>query len=101
MCCGLLVVLLASGTALNAQVTGAIHNGQTTLVLQAGREEPRLVSLRSGNLPAWPNGISELLIDSVEEGSRPVSLHWKLDERESHMGARAAIFVSQSSSPRP
>jgi hypothetical protein len=53
-CCGLLVVLLASFTALNAQVTGSLHNGQTTLVLQAGREEPRLVSLRSGKLNREP-----------------------------------------------
>jgi hypothetical protein len=96
----LLVVLLASGTALSAQVAGSVHNGQTTLVLQAGREEPRVVSLQSGKLPAWPNGISERLIDSVEESGRTVSLHWKLDERDSHISERAATFVYQTSSPR-
>src|ERR1700677_1234369 len=100
MCCGLLVVLLASGTALNAQVTGSIHNGQTTLVLQAGSEEPRLVSLQSGKLLAWPNGISERLIDSVEEGGRTVSLHWEFDERDSYITGHAAAFVYQSSVPR-
>jgi alpha-galactosidase len=99
-CCGLLVVLLALGTALNAQVTGSIHTGQTTLVLQAGREEPRLVSLQSGKFPAWPNGISERLIGSVEEGGRTVSLHWKLDERDSHITERVATFVYQSAPPR-
>jgi hypothetical protein len=98
-CCGLLVVLLASG-ALNAQMTGSIHNEQTTVVLQGGMEEPRLVSLQSGRLAAWPNGISERLINSIEESGRTVSLHWKLDERDSHVTGRAATFVYQSSSPR-
>jgi Melibiase len=99
-CCGWLILLLIPGTALHAQVAGSIRNQQTTLVLQAGREEPRLVSLQSGSLPAWPNGISERLIDSIEEDGRTVSLHWKLDERDSHISGRTATFVYQSSSPR-
>src|ERR1700677_2763369 len=99
-CCGLLLVLMASGPALNAQLSGSIHTGQTTLVLQAGREEPRLVSLQSGKFLAWPNGISERLIDSVQKGGRTVSLRWELDERDSHITGRAATFVYQSSSPR-
>src|SRR5580698_5464482 len=99
-CCGWLLLLLTSGTALHSQVAGSIGNRQTTLVLQAGREEPRLVSLQSGSFPVWPNGISERLIDSVEENGRTVSLHWKLDERDSHITGRTASFVYQSSSPR-
>src|SRR3984885_9447370 len=97
-CCGWLLLLLTSGTALLSQVS--IGNRQTTLVLQAGREEPRLVSLQSGNFPAWPNGISERLIDSVEEDGHTVSLHWKLDDREIHIPGRTATFVYQSSFPR-
>src|ERR1700761_8759855 len=99
-CCGWLVFLLIPGTALHSQVAGSIRNQQTTLVLQAGREEPRLVSLQSGSFPAWPNGISERLIDSIEEDGRTVSLHWKLDEQDSHITGRTATFVYQSSSPR-
>ena len=99
-CCGWLLLLLTAGRALHAQVAGSIGNRQTTLVLQAGREEPRLVSLQSGSFPVWPNGISERLIDSVEENGRTVSLHWKLDERDSHITGRTATFVYQSSSPR-
>jgi hypothetical protein len=98
-CCGWLL-LLTSGTALHSQVAPTIRNRQTTLVLQAGREEPRLVSLQSGNFPVWPNGISERLIDSIEEDGRTVSLHWKLDERDSHITGRSAAFVYQSTSPR-
>src|ERR1700733_9897063 len=99
-CCGWLLLVLTSGTALHSQVAGSIGNRQTTLVLQAGREEPRLVSLQSGSFPVWPHGISERLIDSVEENGRTVSLHWKLDERESHITGRTAIFVYQNSLPR-
>ncbi len=93
-------MLLAMGTAMNAQVNGSIHNGQTTLVLQAGREEPRLVSLQSGNFSAWSNGISEQLIGSIEVNGRNVFLHWKLDERESHISGRTATFIYQSALPR-
>jgi alpha-galactosidase len=99
-CCGLLVLLVVSGEPLNAQVKSTIQNGQTTLVLQAGREEPRLVSLQSGKLPAWPNAISERLIDSVEQDGRTASLHWKFDERDSRITEHSATFVYQSSSPR-
>jgi alpha-galactosidase len=98
-CCGWLL-LLTSGTVLHSQVAGSIGNRQTTLVLQAGREEPRLVSLQSGRFLAWRNGISERLIDSIEENGGTVSLHWKLDERDSHITGRTATFVYQSSSPR-
>ena len=97
---GLLVVLLASTAPLNAQVMATIQNRQTTLVLQAGREEPRLVSLQSGKLPAWSNAISEQLIDSVEQDGRTAFLRWKFDERDSRITERAATFVYQSSSPR-
>src|SRR5271156_5622999 len=99
-CCGWLILLLIPGTALHAQVAGSIRNQQTTLVLQAGREEPRLVSLQSGSFPAWANGISEQLIDSIEENGRTVSLHWKLDQRDSHITGRTASFVYRSTSPR-
>jgi alpha-galactosidase len=97
---GLLVVLLTSYIALNAQITGSVHNGQTTVVLHAGTQEPGLISLQSGKLPVWLNAVSEPLIDSVVEDDRSVPLHWKLDEHDSYITGRAAAFIYQSTSPR-
>ena len=98
--CFAFLLFLFGNASIEAQLTASLQTQQTTVTLQAGREEPRLLSLRGGSSPSWINQASAHLIASVEQDGHTVSVHWVLDQQASQVSQRAVSFVYESSSPR-
>jgi alpha-galactosidase len=83
----------------HAQTRAVVGTKQTTVALEAGKDQPRLISLKNGNHAPWNNAGSEALLPSVEIDGRQVALHWQLDREQSHVTATDATFVYQCASP--
>ncbi len=90
--------LLLSST-LFAQTTASLKTAQTTILVQAGAQAPRLLSVKTGAAKAWANSAPEQLIPTVEQDGHNMPLQWKLNKAESKVSARKATFVYESASP--
>jgi hypothetical protein len=82
----------------NAQTTMTLQTAQTLLKLEAGREAPRLVSLRNGANGIWTNNTPERLVDSVEQGGQKLALHWVFSA--SHANSHIVTATYENASPR-
>ena len=96
---GVSIAGLLFTSTLFAQTSASIKTAQTTIVVQAGAQAPRLLSVQAGSAKAWANSAPEALIPSIEQDGHTLPLKWKLNNRESRVTARKATFVYESDSP--
>ncbi|HKW16004.1 MAG TPA: alpha-galactosidase [Terriglobales bacterium] len=80
--------------------TAELKTSDTEIVVEAGADSPRLVSLRVPGQPKWENRSSEALIQSVESGDESTPVHWQFDRAASHGNDHNVAFVYESQSPR-
>ncbi len=96
---GVSIAGLLFTSTLFAQTSASIKTAQTTILVQAGAQAPRLLSVQTGSAKAWANSAPEALIPSIEQDGHTLLLQWKLNNRESRVTARKATFVYESDSP--
>jgi hypothetical protein len=92
--------LLLAGACLSHAQTNSLATRQTSLVLQAGRAAPRMVSLRTSGSQVWANRGAEKLIAFVESDGHSLPLHWTLDAAANHADATSVTYVYTNASPR-
>ncbi len=90
--------LLCSALA-PGQTSARLQTSDTELVLEAGPEAPRLISLSAPGHPKWENRASEGLIASVEVSDQPAPLRWTFNRDASQIGEQRVAFVYDSASP--
>jgi hypothetical protein len=86
---------LFSGSAAGA-ATERLATADTILVLEAGTESPRVVTLAGSAGIVWKNRQPEHLIERVQMNGNWVPVHWRLEslERSADGAAVTAIYVS-------
>jgi hypothetical protein len=87
------LIALAFAPALPAQMTASLHTQQTTVLLEADEQAPRLLRIQDGKQPDWLNLASEPLIATAAIDGRMVALHWKLDRTASRVTPQRVAFV--------
>jgi hypothetical protein len=77
-----------------------LETAETQIVVEAGTDMPRLLSLQVPGQPKWQNRASEALINAVESGDETTPVHWRFDRDASHADAKHISLVYQSENPR-
>lgn len=96
---GLLAVLtLAIGMAF-AQTNAQLRTADTEVVLEAGRDAPRVVSFSFPGQPPWQNRASETLIPSAGISGTFSPCAWKFNSDASRIAEKQVVFVYESASP--
>jgi hypothetical protein len=95
----LVLLYLGCSSAAFAQTSATLETGDTKLVVEAGTNAPRLVSLAIPGQAAWLNRRSESLIDSADVSKRPMPIHWAFNRAASHIDEKQVAFVYDSVSP--
>ena len=78
----LLATLLFFSTLCLAQ-SAEVKTADTQIVLEAGTDSPRLVSLRVPGKPKWENKTCEPLVKSVEIADQRMPVDWQFDRDRS------------------
>jgi len=94
-----LPVLLLFSTLCIAHTT-ELKTTDTQIVLEAGTDAPRLISLQVPGQQKWENSASEALIASVEIADNETPVQWQFDRDASHADSKSVAFVYESASPR-
>ena len=79
--------------------TAELGTTETRILVEAGAETPRFLSLQVPGQSKWENRSSELLINAVEIADQTISVHWRYDRNASHTDAKNVSFVYESESP--
>ena len=95
----LIAVYLLSISTMALGQTVQLRTSNTIVVLKAGPEAPKLVSLEVPGQANWPNMASEELIHSIEVDGQEVPLHWRLNRDETRTDAKDVSFVYESVNP--
>ena len=85
--------------ALSAVGQTTLQTADTQIVVEAGNNNPRLVSLEVPGQPKWENRASEALIESVEIAGQKTPLHWQLDRNASRSDEKTVSFIYESTTP--
>lgn len=85
--------------ALSFAQTAELKTAQTQIILEAGADTPRLVSLEVPGQPKWENKNSESLINSVEIADQEVPVHWQLNREASRTDSKSVAFIYESANP--
>ncbi len=96
-CACLLSVLSLQGLEIK---TAKIATADTTITLEAGADEPRLLQLNGQNGFTWTEQKPDDLIDFVEVGGQRQTIHWKLNLAASQIGPTRVEYVYDSTSAR-
>lgn len=80
--------------------TAELETSETRIVVEAGEDMPRLLSLQVPGRPKWHNLASEPLISSIEVAGETSPVRWRFDRKASHTDARNVSFVYDSENPR-
>jgi len=83
-----------------AEQTAELDTAETRIVVEAGVDAPRLLSLQVPGQPKWRNRSSEALITSIESADQTTPVHWRFDRTASHTDANNVTFVYESETPR-
>ena len=76
-----------------------LETAETQIVVEAGMDMPRLLSLQVPGQPKWQNRASETLIQAVESGDETTPVHWRFDRDASHADAKNISLVYESENP--
>jgi disulfide oxidoreductase YuzD len=85
--------------ALSFAQTAELKTAQTQIVLQAGADAPRLISLQVPGQSKWENKASETLIQSVEIADESTPVRWQFDGEASRTNTTSVAFVYESENP--
>ncbi len=96
-CACLLSVLSLQGLEIK---TAKIATADTTITLEAGADEPRLLQLSGQNGFTWTEQKPDELIDFVEVGGQRQKIHWSLNLAACQIEPSRVEFVYDSTSPR-
>ena len=77
----------------------AVGNADNRVMLQAGAQAPRVVSLERIGGDAWKGGIDEAFIPSVVVDGVDKPLHWRFDAKASRGDAKSATLVYETTEP--
>lgn len=77
-----------------------LETAETRIVVEAGADMPRLLSLQVPGHPEWQNQASEALINATYSGEESIPVHWRWDEQASHIDGKTIALVYESESPR-
>jgi hypothetical protein len=91
-CLSALIFLQAVGFC---QISAHLHTYQTSLDLEASKQEPRLLRLTDKN-NVWMNRASEPLPSFLWVGEKRIPLHWILKRDESQISDREIKFIYES-----
>jgi alpha-galactosidase len=80
--------------------TAKLETLKTRIVVEAGEDKPRLLSLQVPGQPKWQNRASEALISSIEIAGETSPVSWRFDPKASHSDARNVSFVYDSENLR-
>ena len=97
-----LLVLAVPGARVCAQMAGQstlLQTSDTQIVVEAGENNPRLVSLDVPGQPNWENGASEALIEFVEIADQKAPVRWQLDRNLSRSDEKNVSFVYELATP--
>jgi alpha-galactosidase len=86
--------------ALAVGQTAELETSETRIVVEAGENMPRLLSLQVPGQPKWQNRDSEALIKSITIAGETSAIRWRFDRDASHIDARNVSFVYDSENPR-
>lgn len=95
----LVVALGLCATLAVAQTSARLRTADTVLRLQAGAQEPRLLSLQPVGQKPWTSRTAETLINYVELGGHSVPLHWRFNPATSKISTDSVAFTYESVSP--
>ncbi|HTS37467.1 MAG TPA: alpha-galactosidase [Candidatus Solibacter sp.] len=91
---------LSLNAAAAAQVSANLRTADTQLTFEADSAAPRLMSLKTGSLPLWPNRTSESLIAFAEISGTKRPCSWTFNRAASTTTDQQIDFVYDSASPR-
>ena len=94
---GLFLMLCCA--SLPAQTIARLQTADTELVLEAGPESPRLLSLITSGQVKWQNRASEALIPSADLSGQTTRVHWSFNREASQIGEQRVVFVYDSTAP--
>jgi hypothetical protein len=77
-----------------------LATADTMLVLEAGAESPRVVSLTGSPGIVWKNQQAEYLIERVQMGGKWVPVRWRLQSVERSADGTAITAIYASATPR-
>ena len=96
---GLFLMLCCASLPLSAQTSARLQTADTELVLEAGPETPRLLSLIVSGQVKWQNRASEVLIPSADVSGQTAPVHWRFNREASQIGEQRVAFVYDSTAP--
>jgi alpha-galactosidase len=91
---------LATSRAAEAQSPSVLQTPETTLRLETGRDNPKLIDLKTQEGTVWKNRGAEPLPDSVESEGKKIAVRWEWNRAASHSDAQEISFVYDSASPK-
>ena len=77
-----------------------LHTSDSTIILEAASDAPRVVSLDFPGQPEWSNRTSESLIPFSELAGVQSACRWKLNSEASRVSEQEVVFVYDSEAPR-
>jgi len=92
-------VCLLSSVCVLGQTRARLETADTELVLEAGPEAPRLVSLSVPRQAKWENRTSEVLISAADVSGKTTSLHWNFNREASQFSDQRVALVYDSPAP--
>ena len=93
------LVCLLSSLCVLGQTRARLQTADTELVLEAGPEAPRLVSLAVPQQAKWENRSSEALISGADVSDKTTSLHWNFNREASQFSDQRVALVYDSPAP--
>jgi alpha-galactosidase len=93
-------VLVVSCAAAGRAATETLATVDTILVLEAGSESPRVVSLANSAGVVWKNQQPEPFVERVQVDGRWIPVHWKLQSFERSPDVAAVTAVYACATPR-
>jgi alpha-galactosidase len=94
-----LAVLIPSVRAQIPGRTVRLETSDTRIVVEAGSNRPRLVSLEIPGQSKWENRTSEALIESIQIDGTDSPVHWQFDGNASRGDEKSISFVYESAAP--